>query len=160
MNDNVVLTCFFAFYYLIRNLLLLYKSIDLRLWVSTIIFMTIASKNGCSSLNDKVTANCLIHGLNVGHRDLLSQILTMPVMCFAITSHHKPIFATLFPLLTTDDEQMGLSSVPQNLGMIRLMLYHVYKYGKPKLSDRNIFDLKAVSSMSEKSKSIGFHSVS
>lgn len=60
----------------------------------------------------------------------------------------------------TDDERMGVSSVPENLGMIRLMLYPVYKFESLGLQEPNIFDMKAVSTISEKTKAVGFHSVS
>lgn len=59
-----------------------------------------------------------------------------------------------------DDEQMSLSSVPENLGMIRLMLYPVLKFKRRGRREPNIFDFKDVSTMSEKTKSVGFHSIS
>lgn len=59
-----------------------------------------------------------------------------------------------------EEDQVGLSSqaIPKNLGTIKIELYHIKNINGP--GQPAVYKLGAVSTMSEKSKSIGFHTVS
>lgn len=70
------------------------------------------------------------------------------------------VFRSTFYSPSSDEDQIGLSSqaIPKDLGTIRIELHHIKSIGgsgKPPVRK-----LGVVSTMSEKSKSIGFHTVS